>query len=54
MPQLNPAPWFMILLFSWLTLLTIVTHKTLKYTFTNEVHPINAEALKTEPWEWPW
>nr|QAT19487.1 ATPase subunit 8 [Hoplias malabaricus] len=54
MPQLNPAPWFAILVFSWLVLLTIIPSKVLKHTFNNEPTSVSAEKPKTEPWNWPW
>nr|BAK42346.1 ATPase subunit 8 [Chaca bankanensis] len=54
MPQLNPAPWLMILMFSWLILLTIVPNKVLSHTFTNEVLTTDMEALKPATWNWPW
>nr|AEL32705.1 ATPase8 [Prochilodus lineatus] len=54
MPQLNPAPWFAILVFSWLVFLTIIPSKVLKYTFTNEPTALSTEKPKTEPWNWPW
>nr|BBH37023.1 ATPase subunit 8 [Valenciennea longipinnis]BBH37036.1 ATPase subunit 8 [Valenciennea longipinnis] len=54
MPQLNPAPWFAILVFSWLVFLTIVVPKTLSHTFPNEPAPKSTQVPKTEPWNWPW
>nr|AZB87513.1 ATP synthase F0 subunit 8 [Sternopygus dariensis]QGZ07970.1 ATP synthase F0 subunit 8 [Sternopygus dariensis] len=54
MPQLNPTPWFAILVFSWLIFLTILPQKMLKHTFTNEPTALNAEKPKTESWNWPW
>nr|AEL33263.1 ATPase8 [Semaprochilodus kneri]AEL33266.1 ATPase8 [Semaprochilodus insignis] len=54
MPQLNPAPWFAILVFSWLVFLTIIPSKVLKHTFTNEPTALSTEKPKTDPWNWPW
>nr|AEL32707.1 ATPase8 [Prochilodus lineatus]AEL32715.1 ATPase8 [Prochilodus lineatus] len=54
MPQLNPAPWFAILVFSWLVFLTIIPSKVLKHPFTNEPTALSTEKPKTEPWNWPW
>nr|YP_009262839.1 ATP synthase F0 subunit 8 [Channa micropeltes]ANI87518.1 ATP synthase F0 subunit 8 [Channa micropeltes] len=54
MPQLNPAPWFAILVFSWLIFLTVIPQKVLAYTFPNEPTPQSTETHKTEPWNWPW
>nr|AKH04942.1 ATP synthase F0 subunit 8 [Ancistrus sp. 1a MNRJ42890] len=54
MPQLNPAPWFTILLFSWLVFLAIVPNKVLNHTFTNELTTPASQKLKSETWNWPW
>uniref|UniRef100_UPI0030E38492 ATP synthase F0 subunit 8 n=1 Tax=Megalechis thoracata TaxID=245781 RepID=UPI0030E38492 len=54
MPQLDPTPWFPILLLSWFMLLTIVTNKTLNYTVTNNIGPLNPHNLETKTWEWTW
>nr|ATU84795.1 ATP synthase F0 subunit 8 [Ictalurus punctatus] len=54
MPQLNPAPWFAILVFSWLIFLTVIPNKVLNHTFTNEVTTLSAEKLKSDTWNWPW
>nr|YP_009505026.1 ATP synthase F0 subunit 8 [Periophthalmus novemradiatus]AWW89619.1 ATP synthase F0 subunit 8 [Periophthalmus novemradiatus] len=54
MPQLNPSPWFAILVFSWLIFITIVVPKTLNHTFPNEPSPQNAQITKTSSWSWPW
>nr|YP_009434747.1 ATP synthase F0 subunit 8 [Mugilogobius myxodermus]ATG24547.1 ATP synthase F0 subunit 8 [Mugilogobius myxodermus]BBH37477.1 ATPase subunit 8 [Mugilogobius sp. 'Izumi-Haze'] len=54
MPQLNPSPWFLILLFSWLVFLIIVVPKTMNHTFPNEPTPQSTQTLKTDSWSWPW
>nr|AIT59270.1 ATP synthase F0 subunit 8 [Mugil cephalus]BAB70187.1 ATPase subunit 8 [Mugil cephalus] len=54
MPQLNPAPWLLILLFSWLIFLTIIPPKILSHTSPNEPAHQSAEKPKTEVWTWPW
>nr|WEW79470.1 ATP synthase F0 subunit 8 [Bostrychus sinensis]WEW79496.1 ATP synthase F0 subunit 8 [Bostrychus sinensis]WEW79509.1 ATP synthase F0 subunit 8 [Bostrychus sinensis] len=54
MPQLNPAPWFAILVFSWLVFLTILVPKVLAHSFPSEATPQSTQAPKTEPWSWPW
>nr|WMN14138.1 ATP synthase F0 subunit 8 [Diplophos taenia]BBG74400.1 ATPase subunits 8 [Diplophos taenia] len=53
MPQLNPSPWFAILLFSWLVFLIILPPKVLAHTFPGEP-TLGTEKTKTEPWNWPW
>nr|QGZ08753.1 ATP synthase F0 subunit 8 [Chaenophryne sp. CLS4E] len=54
MPQLNPTPWFAILLFSWLVFLTILPPKVLAHTFPNEPNPETTKTSKAQPWTWPW
>nr|YP_009092260.1 ATP synthase F0 subunit 8 [Nipponocypris koreanus]AHX80520.1 ATP synthase F0 subunit 8 [Nipponocypris koreanus]ALI15684.1 ATP synthase F0 subunit 8 [Squalidus gracilis majimae] len=54
MPQLNPNPWFAILVFSWIIFLTIIPTKILNHTAPNEPTPMSEEKHKTEPWDWPW
>nr|YP_010183500.1 ATP synthase F0 subunit 8 [Yunnanilus jiuchiensis]YP_010355027.1 ATP synthase F0 subunit 8 [Eonemachilus longidorsalis]YP_010372514.1 ATP synthase F0 subunit 8 [Yunnanilus pleurotaenia]YP_010414138.1 ATP synthase F0 subunit 8 [Yunnanilus analis]WRO45338.1 ATP synthase F0 subunit 8 [Yunnanilus nanpanjiangensis]QVG61429.1 ATP synthase F0 subunit 8 [Yunnanilus jiuchiensis]UOG84875.1 ATP synthase F0 subunit 8 [Eonemachilus longidorsalis]UPE50003.1 ATP synthase F0 subunit 8 [Yunnanilus pleurot len=54
MPQLNPAPWFAILVFSWLVFLIIIPTKVMNHTSPNEPALLDSEKHKTEPWDWPW
>nr|NP_395457.1 ATP synthase F0 subunit 8 [Heterodontus francisci]CAC84216.1 ATPase subunit 8 [Heterodontus francisci] len=54
MPQLNPHPWFSILLFSWIIFLMILPNKVMKHSFNNNPLPKNTEKLKPQPWNWPW
>nr|QHI42863.1 ATP synthase F0 subunit 8 [Solea solea] len=54
MPQLNPAPWFLILVFSWLVFLTILPPKILNHTFPNEPTPASSKKPLTNSWNWPW
>nr|BAK42294.1 ATPase subunit 8 [Astroblepus sp. NM-2010] len=54
MPQLNPNPWFAILVFSWMVFLLMIPHKVLNHTFTNEPTPTNLSPIKLETWNWPW
>nr|AFM78482.1 ATPase synthase subunit 8 [Colomesus asellus] len=54
MPQLNPTPWFAIMMFSWLALLVFLLPKIMAHTFPNEPSSKNTQAPKTEPWAWPW
>nr|BAW19694.1 ATPase 8 [Chaenogobius annularis] len=54
MPQLDPSPWFAILVFSWLVFLVIVVPKTLKHNFPNEPSIQNTQAPETKSWSWPW
>nr|YP_010257617.1 ATP synthase F0 subunit 8 [Jaydia carinatus]QKV48961.1 ATP synthase F0 subunit 8 [Jaydia carinatus]QVY58575.1 ATP synthase F0 subunit 8 [Jaydia carinatus] len=54
MPQLNPAPWLMILVFSWLVFLTVIPPKIIAHSFPNEPTSQAAQKPKTESWNWPW
>nr|ABU68957.1 ATP synthase subunit 8 [Ispidina picta]ABU68961.1 ATP synthase subunit 8 [Ispidina picta] len=54
MPQLNPNPWFYMMLLSWLTFSLIIQPKIMTFISTNS--PINKAhtPIKTSPWTWPW
>nr|QWX20938.1 ATP subunit 8 [Apogonichthyoides taeniatus] len=54
MPQLNPAPWFMTLVFTWLVFLTIIPPKILAHNFPNDPTPQAAQKPKTGSWGWTW
>nr|WNH20949.1 ATP synthase F0 subunit 8 [Pseudocheilinus octotaenia] len=54
MPQLNPAPWFAIFMFSWLVFLTLIPPKVLATHFPNDPTAQSAEKPLVEPWNWPW
>nr|NP_110508.1 ATP synthase F0 subunit 8 [Anguilla japonica]ALI16067.1 ATP synthase F0 subunit 8 [Anguilla japonica]AZQ08889.1 ATP synthase F0 subunit 8 [Anguilla japonica]BAB39716.1 ATPase subunit 8 [Anguilla japonica] len=54
MPQLNPAPWFTILVFSWAVFLAILPTKVMAHTFNNEPNLQTAKKPKTDSWNWPW
>nr|ABS00769.1 ATPase subunit 8 [Rhabdornis mystacalis] len=54
MPQLNPNPWFFIMLTSWLTFTLIIQPKLLSFITTNPPHSKALEIPKTTPWTWPW
>nr|ATL16188.1 ATP synthase F0 subunit 8 [Neoceratodus forsteri] len=54
MPQLNPNPWFMILLLSWIVFLLILPSKIIAHTYLNEPTTQNTEKLTAQPWTWPW
>nr|YP_009991587.1 ATP synthase F0 subunit 8 [Burhinus bistriatus]QNN84396.1 ATP synthase F0 subunit 8 [Burhinus bistriatus] len=54
MPQLNPNPWFLIMLTSWSIYSLIIQPKLLSLTHIN--HPLNKPYMtsKPTPWTWPW
>nr|QUJ18403.1 ATP synthase protein 8 [Chrysiptera taupou] len=54
MPQLNPAPWLLIMLFSWVVFLIIIPPKILSHATPNEPTLQSIETPKAEPWAWPW
>nr|AAT72190.1 ATP synthase F0 subunit 8 [Gavia immer] len=54
MPQLNPNPWFFIMLASWLTFSLIIQPKLLSFTLTNLPSNKTPATTKTTPWLWPW
>nr|YP_009535766.1 ATP synthase F0 subunit 8 [Atlantisia rogersi]AYK28845.1 ATP synthase subunit 8 [Atlantisia rogersi]QNN84955.1 ATP synthase F0 subunit 8 [Atlantisia rogersi] len=54
MPQLNPHPWFYIMITSWLTLSLIIQPKILSFLPTNQIHDKPYMNNKTHPWTWPW
>nr|YP_220645.1 ATP synthase F0 subunit 8 [Latimeria menadoensis]ACX31753.1 ATP synthase F0 subunit 8 [Latimeria menadoensis]BAD90820.1 ATPase subunits 8 [Latimeria menadoensis] len=54
MPQLNPSPWLLILLFSWFIFLTMLPSKTQLHTFPNMPSTQNMCKQEPEPWTWPW
>nr|AAP29587.1 ATPase subunit 8 [Myiarchus phaeocephalus]AAQ01379.1 ATPase subunit 8 [Myiarchus phaeocephalus] len=54
MPQLNPTPWFFIMLTTWLTFSFILQPKILLFTPTNSPSNKTSSTTKTSPWNWPW
>nr|YP_009019735.1 ATP synthase subunit 8 [Phodilus badius]AHJ91116.1 ATP synthase subunit 8 [Phodilus badius] len=54
MPQLNPNPWFPIMILSWLIFSTIIQPKLLPTTPSNHPHNKPFPPIKPTPWTWPW
>nr|YP_009111924.1 ATP synthase F0 subunit 8 [Egretta sacra]AHN95809.1 ATP synthase F0 subunit 8 [Egretta sacra] len=54
MPQLNPSPWFFILLMSWSVFSLIIQPKLLSFATTNPPSTKPKVTPKTTPWAWPW
>nr|BBG74491.1 ATPase subunits 8 [Parasudis truculenta] len=54
MPQLNPNPWFAILVFSWLVFLIVLPPKVLSHTFPNDPAAQSVEKPEHAHWFWPW
>nr|YP_002907456.1 ATP synthase F0 subunit 8 [Chitala ornata]BAH58926.1 ATPase subunits 8 [Chitala ornata] len=54
MPQLNPTPWLLMLLFSWLVFLTMIPTKIMQHHFTGDPAPQITKKYTPTPWTWPW
>nr|ANJ78421.1 ATP synthase F0 subunit 8 [Xenicus gilviventris] len=54
MPQLNPNPWFFIMLTSWLTFSLLIQPKLLSFTPHNPPYNKDFTPTKTSSWPWPW
>nr|YP_009991782.1 ATP synthase F0 subunit 8 [Pelecanoides urinatrix]QNN84617.1 ATP synthase F0 subunit 8 [Pelecanoides urinatrix] len=54
MPQLNPNPWFLIMLTSWLTFSMIFQPKLLSFISSNSPSNKTTFITKMSPWTWPW
>nr|YP_001586139.1 ATP synthase F0 subunit 8 [Rhynochetos jubatus]ABO93087.1 ATP synthase subunit 8 [Rhynochetos jubatus]QNN84734.1 ATP synthase F0 subunit 8 [Rhynochetos jubatus] len=54
MPQLNPNPWFLIMLLTWSVFSLILQPKLLSFFTTNTPSNMTFTPTKTSPWTWPW
>nr|YP_009163113.1 ATP synthase F0 subunit 8 [Scorpaenopsis cirrosa]AKT94796.1 ATP synthase subunit 8 [Scorpaenopsis cirrosa]BBM34751.1 ATPase subunit 8 [Scorpaenopsis ramaraoi] len=54
MPQLNPKPWLLILVFSWLCLLTLVPLKVTSHLFVKPGKTQVSAKQSKDGWTWPW
>nr|AKJ76918.1 ATP synthase F0 subunit 8 [Uma notata] len=54
MPQLNPSPWFLILLMTWAMLMVVFLNKTLNLILPNSPTKQESETKHLTPWTWPW
>nr|YP_007624635.1 ATP synthase F0 subunit 8 [Tachycineta bicolor]ADI46456.1 ATP synthase 8 [Tachycineta bicolor]AEX37366.1 ATP synthase F0 subunit 8 [Tachycineta bicolor] len=54
MPQLNPTPWFFIMLISWLTFSLLIQPKVLTFLSTNPPSNKTLTTPTTPSWTWPW
>nr|YP_009755485.1 ATP synthase F0 subunit 8 [Paradoxornis heudei]ABY73523.1 ATP synthase F0 subunit 8 [Paradoxornis heudei]QIP53962.1 ATP synthase F0 subunit 8 [Paradoxornis heudei] len=54
MPQLNPNPWFFIMLISWLTFSLVIQPKLSSFVSTNPPSHKPPATSNTTPWTWPW
>ncbi|YP_220658.1 ATP synthase F0 subunit 8 (mitochondrion) [Pogona vitticeps] len=51
MPQLNPSPWFYIMVATWATMMLLITKLTATPTHTT---PINTNKPPHTKTTWPW
>nr|AEX10789.1 ATPase8 [Phrynosoma cornutum] len=54
MPQLNPSPWFLILLMTWAVLMLVFLNKTLNMSYPNSPTQSQPKSNPHTPWTWPW
>nr|APO20626.1 ATP synthase subunit 8 [Athene superciliaris] len=54
MPQLNPNPWFSVMLIAWVTLSTMIQPKLLSFPLTTQPSRKTSTPTSTTPWTWPW
>nr|AAX14139.1 ATP synthase subunit 8 [Alethe diademata] len=54
MPQVNPNPWFFIMLTTWFTFSFIIQPKLLTFITMNPPSSKAPTIPKTTPWTWPW
>nr|WNH23721.1 ATP synthase F0 subunit 8 [Sebastapistes fowleri] len=54
MPQLNPKPWFAILMFSWACFLVILPPKVTGHIFTNTTKARTLRQKHKNSWPWVW
>nr|YP_010388706.1 ATP synthase F0 subunit 8 [Cepola schlegelii]UPQ43873.1 ATP synthase F0 subunit 8 [Cepola schlegelii] len=54
MPQLNPAPWLGILLFTWLVFLFILPPKVMAHLSLSNPTPKDSKKTKVKSWSWLW
>nr|YP_001650766.1 ATP synthase F0 subunit 8 [Solenostomus cyanopterus]BAF74890.1 ATPase subunit 8 [Solenostomus cyanopterus]BBU25687.1 ATPase subunit 8 [Solenostomus cyanopterus] len=54
MPQLNPAPWMMILVTSWVIFLAFMPLKILSHSFSPQPSTQATQTTENKHWNWPW
>nr|AGN71450.1 ATP synthase F0 subunit 8 [Phyllomedusa tomopterna] len=53
MPQLDPSPWFYILLLSWTFIILLSPIKLSKFIHLNNP-AVESHKNTTKTWFWPW
>nr|QUJ18223.1 ATP synthase protein 8 [Gramma loreto] len=54
MPQLNPTPWMVIMVFAWIIFLAIIPSKLKSHLFPKDPTHKNSKKSKASSWGWPW
>nr|YP_010587538.1 ATP synthase F0 subunit 8 [Mordacia mordax]YP_010587551.1 ATP synthase F0 subunit 8 [Mordacia praecox]WAB46095.1 ATP synthase F0 subunit 8 [Mordacia mordax]WAB46108.1 ATP synthase F0 subunit 8 [Mordacia praecox] len=54
MPQLNPSPWFSLLIVSWLVILFIMMPSILSHQTQNTISTQQKTKQEQPLWTWPW
>uniref|UniRef100_UPI0030FE6DF0 ATP synthase F0 subunit 8 n=1 Tax=Sphyraena guachancho TaxID=399148 RepID=UPI0030FE6DF0 len=54
MPQLDPTPWFSILILSWTIFLVLIPPKVTAHAQSNQPTSQSVEKPKEMAWAWPW
>nr|AAT08572.1 ATP synthase F0 subunit 8 [Bipes tridactylus] len=52
MPQLNPAPWFALLILTWVTLMLLLTK--ISNSITPPSPQLQWKKAHDTTWSWPW
>nr|YP_009040602.1 ATP synthase F0 subunit 8 [Nanorana taihangnica]AIA26328.1 ATP synthase F0 subunit 8 [Nanorana taihangnica] len=53
MPQLLPAPWFLVFIITWVIFILVAPKKILTHLFLNEPTPTTTKTSK-HSWIWLW
>nr|YP_089607.1 ATP synthase F0 subunit 8 [Scolecomorphus vittatus]AAS13735.1 ATP synthase F0 subunit 8 [Scolecomorphus vittatus] len=53
MPQLNPAPWFLMLMVTWIVFLVLLCNKITHYKSFNDINTKKYNKSH-EARNWPW
>nr|QUJ18300.1 ATP synthase protein 8 [Chromis vanderbilti] len=54
MPQLNPAPWFYIMVLAWTAFLVCVPHKVIAFSYSIDSSTPSSDEQEKLNWNWPW
>nr|ABY73814.1 ATPase 8 [Urosaurus nigricaudus] len=54
MPQLNPSPWFLIMILIWTALMMLFLNKALTMLYPNSPMETDSKSKPPSSWTWPW